>query len=54
MSGLAGMLLGAIAGVWHARRRGGGRLDMLHHAAVYGIALGIAGFLVALLVARLG
>jgi len=54
MSGLAGMMLGAIVGIWHARRRGGGRLDMLHHAAVYAIALGLLGVLGAVVVARLG
>jgi Na+-driven multidrug efflux pump len=46
---LIGGGLGIGVGLWVARRKGGNRLDLLHHAAIYGIVgflLGLVGMLV--------
>ena len=42
---IAGILLGAIIGQWHAYRKGGNRLDRIHYGSVYAILFGIAGLL---------
>jgi hypothetical protein len=49
---LAGMVLGAVLGVMQARRRGGSRLDMLHHAAAFAIAFAILGMFLTILIGR--
>ena len=50
---LAAMASGALAGWGVARRRGGRRLDQLQYAAGYGIAFGILGVFVTILVSRM-
>ena len=50
---LAGGVLGALLGVWNARRRNGTRLDMAQFGAVYGMAFTLAGIFVTLGVDRL-
>jgi len=42
MLSIIGAGLGLILGAWTARRRGGNRLDLLHHGAVHAIL----GFLI--------
>lgn len=49
---LAGALLGVLLGVTQARRRGGGRLDMLHHAAAYAVAFALLGLFLTIFVGR--
>lgn len=46
--------LGAILGWRRAAAREGDRLDQLQYAAGYGIAFGIAGLALSILIARLG
>lgn len=48
----AGLVLGAVIGAAQARRRGGKGIDMAHHAAIYGIAGGILGMLVTVILTR--
>ncbi|MEY2956997.1 MAG: hypothetical protein ACO3BE_07075 [Gemmobacter sp.] len=47
---LAGALLGALLGIAQARRRGGTRLDLAHHAAAYALAFAILGLFLTLIV----
>jgi hypothetical protein len=49
----AGLGLGALLGAVQARRRGGKTLDLLHHAAAYGIAGGVLGTIVTIAIARM-
>lgn len=41
---LAGLIIGAVWGVLHVRRRGGTGFDMAQYGAVWGIIGAIAGF----------
>ena len=50
---LAAIVFGALTGWGVARRRGGRKLDQLQYAAGYGIAFGIVGVFVTILVSRL-
>ena len=50
---LAAVVFGALTGWGVAKRRGGRRPDLLHYAAVYGIAFGIAGVFVTVVISRL-
>jgi len=50
---LAGLATGALTGWAVARRRGGRPLDQMHYAAGYGIAFGILGVFVTILVGRM-
>ena len=47
------LVLGAALGAWRAKRREGGRLDMAQWAAVHAIALGLAGLVVTVVLARM-
>jgi hypothetical protein len=49
----AGLGLGALLGAVQARRRSGKALDLLHHAAAYGIAGGLLGMVVTVVLARM-
>jgi len=49
----AGLLVGAIWGAIVARKRGGNRLDQAQYAAGFGLAFGIIGLLVTVIVDRL-
>jgi cation transporter-like permease len=49
---LGGLLIGALAGALMARRKGGGRLDMLQWAAVLAIILGVLGMFVTVGITR--
>jgi hypothetical protein len=49
---IAGLVLGAIIGAVQGRRRDGKGIDLLHHAAIYGIAGGVLGMLVTVILAR--
>lgn len=40
------ILVGALIGVLYARKRGGNKLDMAQHAAVFGLIFGIAALFV--------
>ena len=51
---LAALVFGALMGWGVARRRGGRKLDQLQYAAGYGIAWGIVGVFVTILVGRMG
>jgi hypothetical protein len=49
----AGLGVGALLGAVQARRRGGKTLDLLHHAAACGIAGGLVGMIVTVVLARM-
>lgn len=49
----AGLGAGALLGAVQAHRRGGKTLDLLHHAAAYGIAGGLLGMIVTIVIARM-
>lgn len=49
---LAGAILGAILGVWNAKRRGGNRLDMLQYGTVTAIAFALAGLIITIVIHR--
>lgn len=49
---IVGFFLGAFVGALQARRRGGKGIDMAHYAAIYGIAGGILGTLVTVILSR--
>ena len=49
---LAGGVLGALVGVWNARRRNGTRLDMLQYGAATGIAFALIGLMITVFVHR--
>ncbi|MGR3591719.1 MAG: hypothetical protein ACU0B9_09895 [Limimaricola soesokkakensis] len=50
---LTGLVIGAILGAWRARRHGGGAADMAQWGAAHGVALGVVGLFLLLLVSRL-
>lgn len=50
---IGGLGLGAVLGALAARRRGGKGADMAQYAAGYGIALGLLGLLVTVILERL-
>lgn len=49
---LAGIFIGAAFGAITARKRGGDRADMAQYGAGYGIALGLAGLIVTVIIHR--
>lgn len=49
---LIAFVLGIAWGGYLARRRGGGRLDILQYAAAFGIAFAIAGLFLTVIVER--
>ena len=49
---LAGAILGAILGVWNAKRRGGRKLDMLQYGVATSIAFTLAGLIITILIHR--
>lgn len=49
---VAGAVLGAVLGVWNAKRRGGNRLDMLQYGTVTAIAFALAGLIITIMVHR--
>ena len=51
---LAAMLFGGLAGAGTARRRGGRGLDQMQYAAGFGIAWGLVGVIVTIVLARMG
>ena len=50
----AAAIIGAGYGAYAARRRGGRGLDMLQYAAGFGIAFGLAGLILGVILDRLG
>ncbi|MGQ0567592.1 MAG: hypothetical protein ACT4OK_21355 [Gemmobacter sp.] len=50
---LAMAVFGALSGVMVARRRGGQRLDLVHHAAVGAIGCAVLGMIVTIIVSRM-
>ncbi len=50
---IGGLVLGAILGVMSARRRGGKPADMAQYAAGYGIAFGLLGVFLTIVLERL-
>jgi hypothetical protein len=49
---IVAFLLGVLWGGWLARRRKGGRLDVLQYASAFGIAFAIAGLFLTVLFER--
>ncbi|MEO6300246.1 MAG: hypothetical protein ABIV25_10120 [Paracoccaceae bacterium] len=47
------IVIGAILGATMARQRGGKVLDMLQYGAVYGIAFGLVGLAISILLDRM-
>jgi len=47
-------LLGALFGIWQAKKRKGKALDMAQYAAVYGIAFAIIALIVNIVILRQG
>lgn len=54
MLALAALILGAVTGWVRAARRGGTTADKAQYAVGHGLAFGLAGFALAILLARLG
>lgn len=50
---LAGLVFGVVLGAVVARRRGGVRLDVAHHVAVYGILFAVIGMIVTIVITRM-
>jgi hypothetical protein len=50
---IAAFLAGALSGALIARRRNGRLADILHHAAIYGIASGLLGLFATLIIDRM-
>ncbi len=50
---LAGAVIGALWGVYLAKKRGGSRLDMAQYAAGSGIAFALAGLIVTIIIHRI-
>lgn len=50
---IAGLVLGAMAGAWQARKRGGRAADIAQYAAVYAILFGLVGLFLTLLLDRM-
>jgi hypothetical protein len=50
---IAGLVLGAIFGAATAAKGGGKRLDMLQYAAGYGIAFGLLGVVLTIVIERM-
>ena len=50
---IAGTVFGALLGTLVARQRGGGRLDIAHHAAVLAILFAVIGMIVTIVIARM-
>ena len=50
---IGGLVLGAIGGALYARRYGGKPIDMAQYAASFGIAFGLLGLFLTLLLDRL-
>lgn len=48
------VLCGAVLGAYTARRRGGSGLDIAQYAAGYGIAFGVLGLLLTIVLGALG
>lgn len=49
---IAALLLGAGIGVLRARKRGGNRLDIAQHAAVYALILGLVALFASIFIER--
>lgn len=50
---IGGFVLGALLGAYNARRQGGKPADIAQYAVGYGIAFGLLGMLVTVILARL-
>jgi hypothetical protein len=50
---IAALIAGVLTGAVLARKRGGTKTDILHYAAVYGIAFTILGLFATLIIGRL-
>ena len=50
---IASTVFGALLGTQVARRRGGRRLDMAHHAAAFAILFAVVGMIVTIAIARI-
>ncbi len=50
---IGGLVLGALAGAFYARKQGGKPADMAQYAAGFGIALGLLGLVITLILDRL-
>lgn len=50
---ISGTVFGALLGTLVARQRGGTRLDMAHHAAVFAILFAVAGMIVTIVIVRM-
>lgn len=48
------IVFGALCGAVLAYRRGGRRIDMLHHAAAMGILFGVIGMIATIVLVRMG
>jgi hypothetical protein len=50
---IAGLMLGAAVGAYTAKTRGGKTLDLLQYAAGFGIAFGLLGLFLTILIERM-
>lgn len=49
-----GAFIGALLGVYSARKRGGNRLDMAQYAAGYALAFSVVGVIAVVILQRVG
>ena len=49
---LIGLILGALLGLFRAKRKGGNKLDMLQWATVYAIIFALVGLFVLIIIER--
>lgn len=50
---IAGLIVGAVIGAAHAKRKGGNRLDVLQYAAVFAIIGAITGMFLTIAIDRM-
>ena len=49
---IGGALLGGVIGAQTAKKRGGNKADMAQYATGFGIALGLAGFILTIIIEK--
>lgn len=50
--GILGLILGALFGIWRAKKAGGNGADLAQYAIVFGMIFGIVGVIITLIIIR--